>query len=60
MNKRQMYIKDRNNINKNERWNEIINVEFQENDFPKLISSSDGILDKLIIDLMDKDLKKKL
>ena len=40
------------------RWNEIINVEFQENDFPKLISSSDGILDKLIIDLMDKDLKK--
>ena len=26
MNKRHAYIKDRNNINKNERWNEIIKI----------------------------------
>ena len=33
MNKRQIYIKDSNNINKNERWNEIIEIWNEFMDF---------------------------
>ena len=40
------------------KWSEIISIEFDNNDFPKLISRSDGIIDKLLLDLMDKDLEK--
>ena len=40
------------------KWSEIISIEFDNNDFPKLISKSDGIIDKLLLDLMDKDLEK--
>lgn len=40
------------------KWNEIINIEFDKNDLPKLISKSNGIIDKLLLDLMDKDLKE--
>ncbi len=40
------------------KWTEIISIEFDKNDFPKLISKSNGIIDKLLLDLMDKDLEK--
>ena len=39
------------------KWNEIISVKFDKNDIPKLISKSNGIVDKLLLDLMDKDLR---
>lgn len=41
-----------------EKWNQIINYTFDENDFPKLICKSDAMIDKLLTDLIDKDLKK--
>lgn len=44
-----------NLINK---WNEIISIEFSNHDFPKLIYKANEILDKLLIDLVDKDLEK--
>ena len=40
------------------KWNNIINIQFEKSELPKLISKSDGIIDKLLIDLMDKDLQK--
>lgn len=40
------------------KWNEIIKIEFDRNDIPKLINKSEGIIDKLLIDLIDKDLRK--
>lgn len=40
------------------KWKEIMNIQFNENDFPKLIYKADEILDKLLIDLMDKGLNK--
>lgn len=40
------------------KWNEIISVEFNDNDYPKLIYKSNEILDKLLLDIMDKDLKQ--
>ena len=40
------------------KWNEIIKIEFDRNDIPKLINKSEGIVDKLLIDLIDKDLRK--
>ena len=40
-----------------DKWQEIISIEFSNNDYPKLISKSDEIIDKLLLDLMDKDLK---
>lgn len=41
-----------------EKWNKIIKYTFDENDFPKLISKADEMIDKLLTDLIDKDLKK--
>lgn len=41
-----------------EKWQEIIKIEFNSDEIPKLIYKSSEILDKLLIDLMDKDLKK--
>lgn len=41
-----------------EKWNEIINIKFDGKDFPKLISKADEMLDKILIDLMDKDLER--
>ena len=38
-------------------WNQIISVEFS-NDYPKLIFKANEILDKLMLDLLDKDLEK--
>ena len=38
-------------------WNNIIGTKFNDNDFPKLISKADGMIDKLLLDLIDKDLK---
>ena len=38
-------------------WNNIISVEFS-NDYPKLIFKANEILDKLMLDLLDKDLEK--
>ena len=40
------------------KWNEIIKIEFDRNDIPKLINKSEGIVDKLLIDLIDKNLRK--
>lgn len=40
------------------KWDEIISVEFNDSDYPKLIYKSDEILDKLLIDVMDRGLKK--
>lgn len=40
------------------KWEEIIRVEFNDSDYPKLIYKSDEILDKLLIDVMDKNLEK--
>ncbi len=40
------------------KWNEIISIEFNDNDYPKLIYKSNEILDKLLLDIMDKDLKQ--
>lgn len=39
------------------KWNNIIGTKFNDNDFPKLISKADGMIDKLLLDLIDKDLK---
>ena len=39
------------------KWNNIINTKFNDKDFPKLISKADGMIDKLLLDLIDKDLK---
>ena len=39
------------------KWNDIINIKFDKQDFPKLISKSNGMIDKLLLDLIDKDLK---
>ena len=41
-----------------EKWNNIIDIKFDETDYPKLISKADEMLDKILIDLMDKDLKR--
>ena len=41
-----------------ETWNNIIDIKFDETDYPKLISKADEMLDKILIDLMDKDLKR--
>lgn len=41
-----------------DKWDEIISVEFNDLDYPKLIYKSDEILDKLLIDVMDRGLKK--
>ena len=38
------------------KWNNIINTKFNDKDFPKLISKADGMIDKLLLDLIDKDL----
>lgn len=40
------------------KWDEIISVEFNDSDYPKLIYKSDEILDKLLIDVMDRGLKR--
>lgn len=40
------------------KWNEIINIEFANDEIPKLIYKSTGLLDKLLIDLMDKGLQR--
>lgn len=40
------------------KWNNIISVEFNDKDFPKLIYKSDEVLDKLLIDIMDKGLER--
>lgn len=39
------------------KWNDIINTKFDKQDFPKLISKSNGMIDKLLLDLIDKDLR---
>lgn len=39
------------------KWNNIIGTKFNDNDFPKLISKADEMIDKLLLDLIDKDLK---
>lgn len=39
------------------KWDNIINTEFDNTNYPKLISKADEIVDKLLIDLIDKDLK---
>lgn len=41
-----------------DKWNSIISVEFDDNDFPKLIYKADEILDKLLLDIMDKGLER--
>lgn len=48
--------KDLENLIK--KWNEIISIEFSSNDFPKLIYKANEILDKLLIDIVDKGLEK--
>lgn len=40
------------------KWKEIMSIEFDKNDFPKIIYKADEVLDKLLIDIMDKDLKR--
>ncbi len=40
-----------------DKWQDIIKIEFSKKDYPKLISKSDEMVDKLLLDLMDKDLK---
>ncbi len=40
------------------KWEEIISIEFEKEELPKLIYKADNLVDKLLIDLMDKDLKK--
>ena len=40
------------------KWEEIISVEFNASDFPKLIYKANEILDKLLVDVMDKGLQK--
>lgn len=55
--------KDEENIKKDlehlvDKWREIISIEFSSNDFPKLIYKANEIIDKLLIDLVDKDLEK--
>ena len=40
------------------KWKEIISTEFNLLDYPKLIYKSNEILDKILIDLMDKGLRK--
>lgn len=40
-----------------DKWQEIISIEFSKNDYPKLISKADEIVDKLLLDLVDKDLR---
>lgn len=47
--------KDLENLVK--KWEEIISIEFS-NDFPKLIYKGNGIIDKLLLDLVDRDLVK--
>ena len=42
----------------NKKWNEIISIEFSSNDYPKLIYKANEILDKLLIDIVDKGLEK--
>lgn len=39
------------------KWKEIMSIEFDKNDF-KIIYKADEVLDKLLIDIMDKDLKR--
>lgn len=39
------------------KWNNIMSTKFNDNDFPKLISKADGMIDKLLLDLIDKNLK---
>ena len=39
------------------KWNNIMMTKFNDNDFPKLISKAAGMIDKLLLDLIDKDLK---
>ena len=39
------------------KWNDIISIKFDNQDFPKLISEANGRIDKLLLDLIDKDLK---
>lgn len=39
------------------KWNDIISIKFDNQDFPKLISEANGMIDKLLLDLIDKDLK---
>lgn len=39
------------------KWDNIINTEFDNTNYPKLISKADEMVDKLLIDLIDKDLK---
>ncbi len=41
-----------------EKWKEIISIEFERKDIPKLIYKSNEIVDKLLIDLMDRGLSK--
>ncbi len=48
--------KDLENLIK--KWNEIISIEFSSNDYPKLIYKANEILDKLLIDIVDKGLEK--
>lgn len=38
------------------KWNDIISIKFDNQDFPKLISEANGMIDKLLLDLIDKDL----
>lgn len=40
------------------KWEEIISVEFNVSDYPKLIYKANEILDKLLVDVMDKELKR--
>ena len=40
-----------------EKWNKIISIEFTK-DYPKLIYKANEILDRLLIDILDKDLEK--
>ena len=47
--------KDLENLAK--KWEEIIGIEFS-NDFPKLIYKGNEIIDKLLLDLVDRDLVK--
>lgn len=39
------------------KWNDIISIKFDNQDFPKLISEANGMIDNLLLDLIDKDLK---
>ena len=40
-----------------EKWNKIISIEFTK-DYPKLIYKANEILDRLLIDILDKDLER--